>query len=157
MSSVIEVCFIYITSNSLLKKQVALCHTKKSNMIPNFVPSTTFKEPFEQIITVASTAELWLPWDWELRKGTIRCLLLRKDSWPHFLEWVPKVQRNGLFVSFYVLTRVNSCRCRMRLVLGISIRDELFLNDSILIWSVKSSHMSPALCYFFVTGRYNMH
>lgn len=63
MSSVIEVCFVYITSNSLLKKQVALCHTKKSNMIPNFVPSTTFKEPFEQIITVASTAELWLPWD----------------------------------------------------------------------------------------------
>lgn len=40
---------------------------------------------------------------------------------------------------------------------GISVRDELFLNDSILIWSVKNSHMSPAFCYFFVTGRYNMH
>jgi hypothetical protein len=49
MSSVIEVCFIYITSNPLLKKQEALCHTNKSNMIPKFVPLTTFKEPFEQM------------------------------------------------------------------------------------------------------------
>lgn len=49
MNSVIEACFIYIISSSLLKKQVALCHNKKSNMIPKFVPLTTFKEPFEQM------------------------------------------------------------------------------------------------------------
>lgn len=75
-------------------------------------------------------------------------MLLSKDSWPHFLEWVPEVQGNGLFVSFSVLTRVNSCRCRIRLVLGISVRDELFLNDSINMASKKFSYVPSILLLF---------
>lgn len=169
MSSVIEVCFIYNTSSFFTKKaHVSLFHAaypanyvlqdmqpEISNMIPKFVLNT-FKEPFEQMHHCS--IHNWTVGSLRLRaeKGHLQ-MLVPQQKFLATLSWMgPEVQGCCLFVSFSMLTRVNSCRCRMRLALGISVRDEQFLNGSILTWSVKNSHMPPAFCYF-VTRRYNMH
>lgn len=156
MSSVIEVCFIYNTSSFFAKEAGSPLQLQEIKHDSQICPLNTFKEPFEQMhhcsIHNWTVGSLGLG----AEKGHLQ-MLVPQQKFLATLSWMgPEVQGSCLFVSFSMLTRLNSCRCRMRLALGISVRDEQFLNGSILTWSVKNSHMPPAFCCF-VTRRYNMH